>query len=62
FSDESAQLVAAVVALSIALKREKSASFTLETVDGQPVTQSPLLNALRHAGFSRVPQGFSWYS
>jgi ATP-dependent Lhr-like helicase len=62
FSDDSAQLEAAVAALGVALKREKSASFTLETVDGESVTQSPLLNVLRHAGFSRVPQGFSWYS
>lgn len=62
FSDDLAQLEAAVAALGVALKREKAGSFTLETVDGKPVSQSPLLNALRHAGFSRVPQGFSWYS
>ncbi|NYS30830.1 ATP-dependent helicase [Pantoea sp. WMus005] len=62
FSDDPARLEAAVAALGVALKRDKSASFTLETVDGEPVTQSPLLNTLRHAGFSRVPQGFSWYS
>ena len=62
FSDDLAQLETAVAALGVALKREKPASFTLETVDGKAVSQSPLLNALRHAGFSRVPQGFSWYS
>lgn len=62
FSDDPPRLQAAVAALGVMLKREKSASFTLETVDGEPVTQSPLLNALREAGFSRVPQGFSWYS
>ncbi|WP_418163230.1 ATP-dependent helicase [Pantoea vagans] len=62
FSDDHEQLETAVAALGVALKREKPASFTLETVDGEAVSQSPLLNALRHAGFSRVPQGFSWYS
>lgn len=62
FSDDPEQLETAVAALGVALKREKPASFTLETVDGEAVSQSPLLNALRHAGFSRVPQGFSWYS
>jgi ATP-dependent Lhr-like helicase len=62
FSDDLAQLETAVAALGVALKREKPASFTLETVDGEAVSQSPLLNALREAGFSRVPQGFSWYS
>ncbi|KAA5942298.1 ATP-dependent helicase [Pantoea sp. Bo_2] len=62
FSNDLAQLETAVAALGVALKREKPASFTLETVDGEAVSQSPLLNALRHAGFSRVPQGFSWYS
>ncbi|MFW0700230.1 ATP-dependent helicase [Pantoea sp. R13S299] len=62
FSDDPAKLEAAVATLGVALKRERSASFTLETVDGEPVSQSPLLNALRHASFSRVPQGFSWYS
>jgi len=62
FSEEPARLQTAVAVLGMALKRDKSASFTLETVDGEPVMQSSLLNALRHAGFSRVPQGFSWYS
>jgi len=62
FSKDFAQLETAVATLGVALKREKPASFTLETVDGEAVSQSPLLNALRHAGFSRVPQGFSWYS
>jgi hypothetical protein len=38
----------------VALKREKSLSFTLETVNGQPVSQSPLLSVLRHAGFLRA--------
>jgi len=62
FTRDLTRLEAAVAALGAALKREKSASFTLETVDGEPVSLSPLLNALRHAGFSRVPQGVSWYS
>jgi ATP-dependent Lhr-like helicase len=62
FIDDPALHQIAVAALGLALKREKPASFTLEKVDGEPVSQSPLLNALRHAGFSRVPQGFSWYS
>jgi ATP-dependent Lhr-like helicase len=61
FTEDSARLQMAVAVLGIALKRDNSASFTMETVDGEPVTQSSLLNALRHAGFSRVPQGFSWY-
>ena len=61
FTDEDAQQQAAIAALAEALKREKSLSFTLETVNGQPVSQSSLLNSLRHAGFSRVPQGMSWY-
>lgn len=61
FTDDDAQQHAAIAALAVALKREKSLSFTLETVNGQPVSQSPLLSVLRHAGFSRVPQGFSWY-
>jgi len=61
FTPDEAQQQAAIAALARALKREKSLSFTLETVNGQPVSQSPLLNTLRHAGFSRVPQGFSWY-
>lgn len=61
FTPDEAQQQAAIAALALALKREKSLSFTLETVNGQPVSQSPLLNTLRHAGFSRVPQGFSWY-
>lgn len=62
FIDDPALQQVAVAALGLALKREKPASFTLEKVDGEPVSRSPLLNALRHAGFSRVPQGFSWYS
>ncbi len=61
FSDDVTRLEAAVAALGASLKREKPASFTLETVAGEPVSHSPLFNALRHAGFSRVPQGFSWY-
>ncbi|QKJ87114.1 ATP-dependent helicase [Paramixta manurensis] len=48
-------------ALGDALKREKHLSFTLETVDGQPVGSSALVYALREAGFSRVPKGYSWY-
>nr|WP_154928990.1 ATP-dependent helicase [Pantoea agglomerans] len=62
FTDDPARQQAAVAALGAALQRENSAMFTLERADGKPVTQSPLLNALRHAGFSRVPQGLSWYS
>ncbi|MEX7656317.1 hypothetical protein, partial [Pseudomonas aeruginosa] len=53
FTDDDAQQHAAIAALAVALKREKSLSFTLETVNGQPVSQSPLLSVLRHAGFSR---------
>ncbi|ADU69186.1 ATP-dependent helicase [Pantoea sp. At-9b] len=52
---------AAVLALGAALKREKHLSFTLERVDDQPAGQSPLLAALKEAGFSRVPRGYSWY-
>ncbi|MDO6405665.1 ATP-dependent helicase [Pantoea phytobeneficialis] len=52
---------AAVLALGVALRREKHLSFTLERVDGQPAGQSPLLAALKEAGFSRVPRGYSWY-
>ena len=52
---------AAVAALAAALRREKASGMTLETIDGRPAGQSPLIDALRRAGFSRVPKGYSWY-
>jgi ATP-dependent helicase Lhr and Lhr-like helicase len=52
---------AAVLALGVALKREKHLNFTLERIDDLPAGQSPLLPALKEAGFSRVPRGYSWY-
>lgn len=53
---------AAIAALAAALRREKHFSFTLETIDGKPAGHSPLIDALRRQGFSRVPKGYSWYS
>ena len=52
---------AAVAALAVALRRERASGFTLETIDGKPAGQSPLIDALRRAGFSREPKGYSWY-
>lgn len=58
-SDEA--LHAAVLALGQALKREKTLRITLERIDDQPIGQSPLAGALKAAGFSREPKGYSWY-
>lgn len=60
FATESQPLSLAISALGTALKRDKQLRFTLETVDGEPAGLSPQLAALRAAGFSRVPNGFSW--
>jgi ATP-dependent Lhr-like helicase len=57
----SDEMYAAVLALGVALKREKHLSFTLERIDDLPAGQSSLLPALKEAGFSRVPRGYSWY-
>ncbi|RPD96881.1 ATP-dependent helicase [Candidatus Pantoea deserta] len=51
----------AVAALAGALRRERASGFTLETIDGKPAGQSPLIDALRRVGFSREPKGYSWY-
>ncbi len=59
-SDET--LHAAVAALGQALKREKHLKLTLERVDDRPIGESPLVGALKRAGFSREPKGYSWYS
>ncbi|NHO34043.1 ATP-dependent helicase [Acetobacter fallax] len=55
-----AQIMASVAALAAALKREKRAMFTLETIDGEPATRSPAANSLRQAGFSSLPKGLGW--
>ncbi len=60
FGDGSSD-AAAVAALAGALRRERASGFTLESIDGKPAGQSPLIDALRRAGFSRVPKGYSWY-
>ena len=52
---------AALHSLAAALARRKHASFTLELVNGKPVSASALEPAIRAAGFSRVPKGYSWY-
>ncbi|CAK6500804.1 ATP-dependent RNA helicase SrmB (plasmid) [Pantoea sp. Nvir] len=52
---------AAVAALAVALRRERASGFTLEVIDGKPAGQSPLIDALRRAGFSREPKGYGWY-
>jgi len=52
---------AAIAALAVALRRERASGFTLETIDGKPAGQSPLIDALRRAGFSREPKGYGWY-
>ena len=52
---------AAIAALAVALRRERASGFTLETIDGKPASQSPLIDALRRAGFSREPKGYGWY-
>lgn len=54
-------LAATLSAFAAALRRDRQVGFTLETVDGQPAGRSPLLQALREIGFSRVPKGLSWY-
>ncbi|MFS2222587.1 ATP-dependent helicase [Pantoea sp. B65] len=59
--DSADWLQPAVNALASALRREKHLRFTLETIDGQPAASSGLITALRAAGFSRVPRGYSWY-
>jgi len=60
YGDESLH-AAAIEALTSALRRERASGFTLETINGKPAGQSPLISALRHAGFSREPKGYSWY-
>jgi len=52
---------AAIAALAVALRRERASGFTLEAIDGKPAGQSPLIDALRRAGFSREPKGYGWY-
>ncbi|KJV34263.1 ATP-dependent helicase [Pantoea sp. SM3] len=59
--DSDEDLHAALVALGQALSREKHLHFTLERINDRPVGQSNLLAALKEAGFSRVPKGYSWY-
>lgn len=54
-------LRAGILMLGQALRREKHVNFTLERINDQPVGQSTLLDALKDAGFSRVPKGYSWY-
>ncbi|MCA1174965.1 MULTISPECIES: ATP-dependent helicase [unclassified Pantoea] len=58
--DSDEDLHAALVALGQALKREKHLNFILERINDQSVGQSSLLTALKEAGFSRVPKGYSW--
>lgn len=58
--DSDEDLHAALVALGHALRREKHLNFILERINDQSVGQSGLLTALKEAGFSRVPKGYSW--
>lgn len=60
YGDESLHAVA-IGALANGLRRERTSGFTLETIDGKPAGQSSLIDALRRAGFSREPKGYSWY-
>ncbi|MFC0219869.1 ATP-dependent helicase [Pseudochelatococcus lubricantis] len=54
-------LVATGAALAATLKRARTASFTIETVDDQPVSAAPVALVLRAVGFSRLPKGLCWY-
>lgn len=54
-------LAMGLTALAGALKRAKSATFTLERVNDQTPFKSPLYAALRAIGFSSVPRGLAWY-
>lgn len=58
--DSDEDLHAALVALGQALRRDKHLKFILEHINDQSVGQSSLLTALKEAGFSRVPKGYSW--
>ncbi|MFJ4131454.1 ATP-dependent helicase [Pseudomonas cyclaminis] len=54
-------LAAGLTALATALKRERHGTFTLERVDDQLTSKSPLTAALRAIGFSSAPKGLTWY-
>jgi ATP-dependent Lhr-like helicase len=49
-------------ALATALANEvgpdRRTTLFIESVDGAPVDESPLANALREAGFARTPRGY----
>ncbi|NHN90064.1 ATP-dependent helicase [Acetobacter conturbans] len=55
-----ARISASFAALASALKREKRAMFTVETIDGEPVMSSPLAGTLRQIGFFPLPKGLGW--
>lgn len=54
-------LASSLMALSVALRRERRASFTLETVNDEPVSSTKIAEGLRTVGFSRVPKGLAWF-
>ena len=57
FTVEETDLRAASVALVEALGRGGGGVMSVETVDGVPVSRSPMGEILHAAGFSRTPSG-----
>ncbi|MDL4915877.1 MAG: hypothetical protein QRY16_19525 [Enterobacterales bacterium endosymbiont of Blomia tropicalis] len=59
FTEDHELAAEGIIALGIALKRERQLSFTLETIDAKPVGNSPLLSTLRAAGFLASPEALA---
>ena len=57
FDDDPAHLAAAAASLTAVVRGRRVHRLSVETVDGAPITDSPLGEALRAAGFERTPKG-----
>ncbi len=57
FDEEPARLAAASASLASTVRARRVHRLSVETVDGRPITDSPLGEALREAGFERTPKG-----
>ncbi len=57
FDHDPARLAAAATSLASTVRARRVHRLSVETVDGDPITDSPLGEALREAGFERTPKG-----
>ncbi len=57
FDHDPARLAASAASLAATVRARRVHRLTVETVDGEPITDTPLGHALRDAGFERTPKG-----